>query len=280
VSRVSRWSATARAVGASVLALALGGAVGGCRPAADGTCAAASPRALVADGPPRIDLDEDGLDDGFEENLVRAHLPFLAHHPEDRCALAGIVYRARPHPQDPRLVHVTYSQLFALDCGLNGHVGDNEAFGATIDPALPPPAGLVALVAISHQGTPCERTTTCGTCPGMPPCDVVDGRPVLYTSKDKHAGAVDIGGGCSFGSCLDECALPLLGATVPLVNAGEPERPLLRDLSGPGGFIDERWPEELRGHDPWGGAEFGTAGIIAEDLVDELLLTPACTCSP
>lgn len=175
--------------------------------------------------PPATDVDEDGLDDGFEDALVRANLPFLAHHPDDEC----------------------------------------------------PPAGLVALVAISHQGTPCERTTTCGTCKGLPACDLVDERPTLYASRNKHAGVVDIGGGCAFGSCLDSCALPLASADVPLVNAGEPGHPLVDDLTTRG-FIDDNWPDELQHRDPWGGAPFGTAGVIADDLLDELLVTPACTC--
>jgi len=264
----------------TTLALA---SVSACRPASTGDCVDADARDLVA--PSRgADRDGDGLADDFEEALVRAHLPFLAHHPDDRCALGGIVFRARPHDDDEALVAVTASQLFAVDCGLNGHDGDNEAFGFTVDPRLPPPAGLTALVAVSHQGTACERATTCGACPGLPACDrAADGRAILYSSQDKHAGVVDVGGGCSFGSCLDSCALPLDGADVPLVNAGEPDAPLVTDLdasTGQGGFIDDAWPEALRGYDPWGPAKLGGAGIVAEDLVDPALAAPACSCTP
>jgi hypothetical protein len=99
----------------------------------------------------------------------------------------------------------------------------------------------------------------------------------LYSSLDKHAGAVDVGGACSFGSCLDTCALPVDSADVPLVNAGEPDAPLLDNLDD--SFIDDRWPAALRAYDPWGGAPFGGAGIVADDLVDPLLATPACTCA-
>ncbi len=264
--------AVAVAVACAVAALSMS-----CRQNVDGTCIEADPRDLVplTRG---ADDDGDGLADDFEQALVRAHLPFLAHHPDDRCAVAGIVFRARPHPDDPDsgLVLVVASQLFAVDCGLNGHDGDNEAFACTIDPSLPPPAGLTALVAISHQSTPCERTSTCGTCAGMPACDrAADGRAILYSSLDKHAGAVDVGGACSFGSCLDTCALPLDSADVPLVNAGEPDAPLVDRLA----FINNEWPASLRDYDPWGAAEFGSAGIVADDLVDPLLSTPACTCS-
>lgn len=253
-------------------------ASGACRPNVDGSCVNADNRDLVplTGG---VDNDDDGLADDFELALVRAHLPFLAHHPDDHCDLAGIVFRARPHPDDDTLVLVVASQLFAVDCGLNGHDGDNEAFAFTIDPSLPPPAGLAALIAISHQRTACERTSTCGSCAGMPACDrAPDGRAILYSSLDKHAGAVDIGGACSFGSCLDSCAMSVDSADVPLVNAGEPDAPLVDTLDVPAGFIDDAWPEVLRGYDPWGGAEFGNAGIVAEDLVDPALSTPACTC--
>lgn len=251
-----------------------------CRSESDGACVEAVARDLPGTGVAGVDDDGDGLEDAFELALVRAHLPFLAHHPEERCGRAGVVFRARPHPEDGALVHVVFTQLFALDCGLNGHDGDNEAFGATIDPRLPPPAGLVALVAVSHQGTPCERTTSCGACAGMAACDRVEGRAILYSSKDKHAGAVDIGGGCSVGACLDSCALDVVSAAVPLVNAGEPDAPLLASLDvGAGGFIDDEWPAVLRGYDPWGGAVLGGAGVVADDLVDPALLTPACTCT-
>ncbi|MHB8875844.1 MAG: hypothetical protein ACYC8T_19320 [Myxococcaceae bacterium] len=65
---------------------------------------------------------------------------------------------------------VTYDHLFQTDCGLNGHPGDNEAFGVTINPAKPAPAGITALKAISHQGTACEKVTRCGTCNGLAAC--------------------------------------------------------------------------------------------------------------
>jgi hypothetical protein len=175
-------------------------------------------------------------------------------------------------------VHVIYSQLYALDCGLEGHIGDDEAFGATIDPSLPPPAGLVALVAISHQGTPCERVTTCGSCPGMNACDAVDGRSVLYCSRDKHGSVVDLGAGCSIGSCLESCALPVVAPELPLVNAGEPDHPLVHDLTAEG-FIQDGWDASLQHFDPWSKAKFGSAGVISGDLTDDAFLTPACTCA-
>lgn len=225
------------------------------------------------------DDDHDGLSDVLEETAARAYLPFLSSHPDDGCLRSGIVYRVRPHPDDPALLHVLYSRLYERDCGLSGHVGDNEAFGATIDPTRAPPAGLVALRAISHQGTLCERTTTCGSCEGLSPCTTApDGRAVLFASKDKHAGAVDLAAGCGLLSCFDSCALSDEAADVPLLHVGEPDAPLVRDLTDEG-FVrdDQGWSEaSVLHYDPWSDAEFGTAGVVAGDLVDDAFLTPAC----
>lgn len=226
-----------------------------------------------------IDDDHDGLADAIEDAAARAYLPFLSTHPDDACPLSGLVVRVRPHPDDDTLLHLVYSRLYQDDCGLAGHVGDNEAFGATIDPARAPPWGLVALRAIGHQGTLCERSTTCGSCEGLDACTAApDGRPVLFSSKDKHAGVVDLGLGCGLLSCFDTCELSDEPATVPLVNVGEPDAPRVSDLSEQA-FVREElgWTEEtLHHYDPWSDAEFGTAGVVAGDLLDEAFLTPAC----
>lgn len=228
-----------------------------------------------------VDLDFDGLDDAWEAQLALQYLPVLALHPQDGCPLGGIVFRLRPHPMDPDggLLAVTWTHLYERDCGLTSHVGDNEAFGGTIDPALPPHLGLVALRAISHQNTLCERTTTCGSCPGLTPCERTDAgeKPMLYASKDKHGGYVSLSG-CGTFTCLDTCAVGRqLG--VPVVNAGEPNFPLTRDLSDGGGFITTAngWTEQSLFHfDPWGAADFGGAGNVKGDLEDTAFLTPAC----
>jgi hypothetical protein len=229
------------------------------------------------------DADGDGLGDRYEAELARRYLPFLSNHPDDRCPRSGLVFRARPHPDDARLVHVVYSRLYEKDCGLTPHVGDNEAFGVTIDPAAPPPSGIVAIVAVSHQDTLCQRTTSCGTCPGLEACDTASHHgedwPVLYASRNKHAGAVNLRRGCSFfSSCFDSCALAAEPALVPLVNAGEPEAPLVNDLTAQG-FITalQGWTEAaVFRYDPWSDAEFGTAGVVRDDLLDDAFLPPAC----
>ena len=92
-----------------------------------------------------IDLDRDGLDDAWENAIARAYLPILAGHPQDACPLDGFVYRIHKHPQDPALIHIIYDHLYQDDCGLGGHVGDDEVFAITVNPAKPAPLGITAM---------------------------------------------------------------------------------------------------------------------------------------
>jgi hypothetical protein len=232
---------------------------------------------------PSSDGDGDGLDDSDEQMLAETYLPFLSVVPDDGCALGGIVFRVHPHPMNPALVHIVYDHLFEKDCGALGHVGDNEVFGATVDPNVPPPAGILALRAVTHQGELCEKTTECGSCNGLPACSTTtkngkDGWPVVFSSKDKHATYVEQGE-CNFLSCFDSCSLAPMEADTPLVNAGEPDKHLTEDLTA-NGFITagNGWKEqELFNFNPWDPTkEFGGAGNIADDLQDEAFLSAAC----
>jgi hypothetical protein len=232
---------------------------------------------------PAPDDDGDGIADSQEQMLAEAYLPFISVDPADKCSLGGIVYRVRPHPMNPALIHIIYDHLFENDCGAFGHVGDNEVFGATIDPSVPPPAGILALRAVTHQGQlPCEKTTECGSCSGLPACSTTtkngeDGWPVAFSSKDKHATYVEKGE-CG-GICLDSCTLAPMEADTPLVNAGEPDKHLTEDLTA-NGFITAAngWKEqELFNFNPWDPAKsFGGAGNIADDLQDDAFLSSSC----
>ncbi len=155
------------------------------------------------------------------------------------------------------------------------HVGDNEVSGVVVDPALPTPAGILAVRAISHQSTACEANTTCGALNGCNPCATAQRNgaafPVVFSSVTKHGSYVDEGacdrnficdpGGCGFAPTADD---------PPLLNAGEPGSPLITNLTTEG-FINgaHGWSEqELMNFNPWGGGEFGGAGKVSEDLVD------------
>ncbi len=237
------------------------------------------------DAPAIIDDDGDGLPDDYEHELATSYLPFISLDPDDGCPLSGLVARVREHPADSTKILIVYSHLFERDCGLAGHVGDNEAFGIAIDPALPAPAGILAIRTASHQGTPCERVTECTTCDGdsRAACDVAtaDGAawPVLYASKDKH-GQYATKAKCSlFGTCFDQCTLADQRALPPVTNVGEPTAALVHDLTAEG-FITavNGWTEaELMSFDPWDSArDFGGAGNIAGDLQDDTFVPALC----
>ena len=240
---------------------------------------------LPADGDSStfVDRDLDGLDDAYELDMARRYLPFISCHPSEGCGLSGLLVRVRPHPDNGAFLHILYDHLYEHDCGLHGHIGDDEAFAITVDPSLPPPTGIVAMRAIAHQDSlPCQRVSNCGLCSTYAACITQAWQgaswPVVFTSRDKHAGYVDEGF-CGLGSCLDACQLVTTPTEPVIVNAGEPDAHLTEDLTA-SGFItaDNGWTEPtLMNFNPWAaGVVFGGAGVIADDLVDPAFLTPIC----
>lgn len=234
------------------------------------------------DAPMLVDDDGDGLDDTFELDVANAYLPFLSLDPNDGCRLSGLLVRVRPHPADPTKLSIIYDHLFETDCGLNGHIGDNEAFGIAIDPTLPAPDGILAIKTASHQNTPCQRITECTTCSGdaRRACEraASDNFPILYASKDKH-GQYATKGQCGFGTCFDTCTLATTAHRPPIVNAGEPGKPLTSNLTT-NGFINPAngWSKpEVMNVDPWGPGDFGSAGNIAGDLQDATFEPAPCS---
>src|SRR5688572_9263525 len=185
---------------ATILVAALSGACASGAPSADvdmstpeGDLAGADlVGAPAQDGaqPAIVDQDQDGIDDARELALARDYLPFISMSPVDECPRSGLVVRVRPHPGDATLVHILYDLLFEKDCGITSHVGDDEVFAITIDPTVPPPAGILAMRAISHQGTICQRISECGRCGGLTACETkpLDGKdwPAVWPSRNKH----------------------------------------------------------------------------------------------
>ena len=253
-----------------------------------GADAAGGDDAGSADAPPGtpdapaaiVDHDGDGLDDALETTLAITYRPFLSVHPDDGCPLGGIAVRVWPHPDDATKIAIIYDHLFERDCGLTGHLGDDEVFGVTIDPDVPPPAGVLGVRTASHQGTICERITECGRCSGQTACDTgqVSGMamPVVYSSKGKHGSYLQRPA-CA-ASCFDQCAMAPSSNDPPLVNVGEPGASLVEDLTQ-GGLITmaNGWTEtELFDFDPWAPGDFGSAGDVSQDLVDPTFIVPVC----
>lgn len=266
----------------AILALTCAAACGSSDPAGSADAPSSDPDAAAqADAPPIVDRDEDGLDDAYELAVAAGYLPFLSLDPGDGCSRSGLLVRVRKHPADPAKLLVTYDQLFETDCGLGGHVGDDEVFGVAIDPSQPAPAGILAIKTASHQGTLCQRITECSTCgagDSRPACDMAQGRPVVYASKDKHGQYATKGQCPLFGTCFDTCTLAGAPHVPPLANAGEPGKPLISNLTTQG-FITAAngWTEAaLMNVDPWAPGDFGGAGSIAEDLVDPAFVPGLC----
>ena len=230
-----------------------------------------------------VDVDHDGLDDGEEDRIAHAYLPFLSIDPQDSCPLAGIVYRLRPHPMAPQTrLHLIVDVMYQADCGAAGHAGDDEVFALTIDPSRPAPDGILAVRAISHQGTPCEHVSDCGSCSGLSACTTATRNgaayPVVFASKDKHGNYMSesaCNGACFFTNYCTQAQTP---AEPPMQNAGEPGAPMTQDLTT-SGFITgaNGWTDSSLMHfNPWGNTDFGGAGNVTGDLTDDAFLTPVC----
>ena len=248
----------------------------GTEPPPTGTGPTADAAAGDASSASTVDTDGDGLSDALEATLAHDALPFLSIHPNDACRTHGVAVRITPHPRSPKLIVIWGVVLYNQDCGATRHPGDDEGFGVLVDPSLPAGAGILALRAISHQDTACEHTTTCGTCGGFSPCTTATKNgipyPVLFPSKDKHGNYVDAAVCASSIVCdLGGCAQATADATAAVINVGEPGHPLVNDLTAQG-FITAAngWTETSLFHfDPWKAGDFGQAGDLSADLVDD-----------
>jgi hypothetical protein len=148
-------SATGGAAGAASGGAAgdAGGTAGSATGGSSGTGGATggSAGSAGAAGNAGVDADGDGLIDAQELAIAQSYYPYYSVSPSDKCPLHGVLFRASPHPADASKIALWYVVLYENDCGAGGHVGDDEVFGALVDPSVPPPAGLLALRAISHQ---------------------------------------------------------------------------------------------------------------------------------
>ena len=245
-------------------------------PVTPSSCAPAAAPVSASDG------DGDGLDDAMELAWAEQYLPYISLSPDDECPTAGIVVRVTPI-DPPGFIRLRYDILYNEDCGIGGHIGDDERFAMTIDVSRPPPDGIVTIKAISHKGSTCEKESDCGSCPGQRACEtlVQNGtpRPTIWVSREKHGNYVNRSSTCELTStCLDQCSDNATPASLPIVNVGEPCFPLVSNLTTEG-FITmaNGWTHaELFDYDPWGGQPFGGGSVIATDLTDPAFETPPC----
>jgi hypothetical protein len=221
------------------------------------------------------DADGDGLDDDLEREIAELNFPTLYLAQGEPCGTPhGVIYRARRHPLNPRRVAVTYIVLYGVDCGsLNGHLGDAESFAITVDlDAQPGAPATVGIEAWAHAGTPCGSTSSCDTRAGTSACAYDEaGAPdgmVVFSSASKHASYL-ARSTCS-DNCLDSCS-PGERLTGPLLDVGEPDRPMVNDLTDQG-FVRaaDGWDAKLLHFNPWSTAEFAGGGRLDQPLENNL----------
>ena len=225
---------------------------------------AAVDRALTA-----TDRDGDGLDDTEELAIARDYLPFLSIGGDEMCPTSGLVVRVTP-AEIVGLVRVRYGWIFDRDCnvGTRGVVG---GFGVLVDPSRAAPDGIVSLRSVSRPDSFCQALSTCGQCPGQMACETRLGRPTLWASVNRHAIYANRSLSClQSGACVALCENAATSAAPPLVNVGEPDAPLVRDLTDDG-FISAAngWQStELFHYDPFGGQPFGDGPSLRTVLDD------------
>jgi hypothetical protein len=236
-----------------------------------------------------VDSDGDGVSDEIEARVASEYLPFVSLHKNDTCTTRGIVFRATKHPRNPGKLAVYGVVLWDRDCGANGHNGDDEGFGVVIDPTKRGAAGILAVRTISHQNTPCESKGTCGVCPGMDRCTTVTtalgAYPVIFASKNKHGNYVkeskcDGSFFCDSGGCELRTVAELQSTRIPILNVGEPTRQLVTNLTTQG-FITAAngWRSaNLMNFNPWRPGDFGGAGDLSKDLVDDAFIADVAAC--
>jgi hypothetical protein len=220
------------------------------------------------------DLDHDGIDDDFEREVAELNFPRVLMATGESCGTPhGVVYRVRRHPANPQRFAITYVVMYANDCGeLTGHVGDAESFAVTVDPnAAPGAAAAVGVAAWAHAGTACASTSSCATeaatneCSGAP-ASAASSEVVIYSSREKHGNYLSVDT-CNQ-NCFDSCSAGerIVG---PLLNVGEPDHPLVTDLTAQG-FVQgaDGWANELLHFNPWGSVEFSGGGRVDTPLTN------------
>lgn len=232
---------------------------GGSGPLLDGSIGDAAHAPITADDP-----DGDGLSNADEATLAQAYLPFLSIAPDDACPTNGLVVRVTP-AEVPGLVRLRYVWLFDRDCDV-GRQGVDGPISLLVDPSKPSPTGIVGVRTVAWPDTFCQRISTCGTCLGQLTCDELGGLPAVWAARDRHAVYATRSVTCmQTGACLAQCADATERAMPPIVNVGEPDVPLVHDLST-NGFITSAngWQSmRLYDYDPWSGAPFGDAPPVS-----------------
>ena len=233
------------------------------------------------------DVDDDGLDDTFEDRLLRALRPVLVLHPEDPALTDGSVLhfvgRVSVQGEDPLALLVTVMIGWSEDygsCGFTAHHGDSERTAVRLVPVVEDgvPDGTVdvtGLYTAAHENTISDRGRVFEGSTLLADLTVVDddGTPrfALFPSRNKHAtyGNFQLCDEAFALPCLAETCVPLVEGvlTVPdVVNAGEESAPRVSALDDIGFPGDDAWADQ----DFCGGlGGIGCSAPVREKLLDD-----------
>jgi hypothetical protein len=194
------------------------------------------------------DLDRDGLDDHFEQSLLKRFIPtfylsagecdalpaaFAAGTPHPVVAARNGTIHGRAFPAPDGGVELQFFHLWARDCGRGGHALDAEHVSALLEPAADGGWAARLWYAAAHEDTFCDHSTGARAAT----LGAVSAGPRVYISRGKHASYLDQGQ-CSRGCGTDACPMGQPLAVAALVNIGEPGAP----LNGATWMASSRWP--------------------------------------
>jgi hypothetical protein len=176
------------------------------------------------------DLDRDGLDDKFEERLLKKFRPTLLIDAQDCDVRPAEFTNGQPGARNGTLyghvfrvkggIEIHYYHLWANDCGRGAHPLDAEHVAVLLEPHGRDWRAR-AWIAAGHAGTICDRRH--GALASA--LNAVDRGATVWVSYGKHASFLSqqaCGGGCGG----DRCDRPVTLAPGKLVNLGEAAAPM------------------------------------------------------
>lgn len=232
------------------------------------------------------DLDQDGLVDAWEDAVLSAVRPRLVFDEAeslfgDPSAVVAHVARVAPIGRTPFAVQVYITILYSRDYGscadLSAHNGDSERVVLRLTGA-PQRLILERAYTAAHEGTITDHSQRFSDADlALLRYDESDGEPrwLVYPSQDKHAtyGNVEICEATSPLPCFDEDCNPDgvdntadFALDAAIVNAGEPDAPLVTDLSALGFPGEDAWADQAF----CGGLDrnIGCPGSVARKLTE------------
>lgn len=205
-----------------------------------GLCLAAGGRrpGIGRRGAAGVDADHDGVSDALEQTLLHQFAPRFLVAREDcagrparfapgsaaprALAADGTIYgQVFPLAQPRGALEIHYYDLWARDCGAEGHALDAEHVAALVEPAAGGGWRAAYWYAAAHEDTVCDVSQIAAA----EAVDAADQGPRIWISAGKHAAFLAPGRcarGCGHDVCSD--AVPL--SPPAMINLGEPGHPL------------------------------------------------------